>query len=113
MVTEEEARILPAKNLVTRALGASPEIEPEVQDLDVAEEARILPAKNLVTRALGASPEIEPEVQDLDVAEGDLILLCSDGLTEMVGSYEIAGLLAAQADMHETARRLVDLANEA
>jgi len=35
MVTEEEARILPAKNLVTRALGASPEIEPEVQDLDV------------------------------------------------------------------------------
>jgi protein phosphatase len=77
------------------------------------EEARILPAKNLVTRALGASPEIEPEVQDLDVVAGDLILLCSDGLTEMVGSYEIAGLLAAQADMHETARRLVDLANEA
>ena len=77
------------------------------------EEARILPAKNLVTRALGASPEIEPEVQDLDVMAGDLILLCSDGLTEMVGSYEIAGLLAAQADMHETARRLVDLANEA
>ena len=31
----------------------------------------------------------------------------------MVGSYEIAGLMAAQADMHETARRLVDLANEA
>lgn len=76
------------------------------------EEARILPAKNLVTRALGASPEIEPEIQDLDVATGDLLLLCSDGLTEMVGSYEIAGLLGAQADMHETARRLVDLANE-
>jgi len=38
-----------------------------------------------------------------------VVLLCSDGLTEMVGSYEIAGLLAAQADMHETARRLVDL----
>jgi protein phosphatase len=52
-------------------------------------------------------------VQDLDVMAGDVILLCSDGLTEMVGSYEIAGLLAAQADMHETARRLVDLANEA
>jgi len=66
-----------------------------------------------VTRALGASPEIEPEVQDLDVMPGDVVLLCSDGLTEMVGSYEIAGLLAAQADMHETARRLVDLANEA
>jgi len=78
------------------------------------EEARILPAKNLVTRALGASPEIEPEIQEVEVEVGDLILMCSDGLTEMVGSYEIAGLLAASgADMHETARRLVDLANEA
>lgn len=32
MVTEEEARLLPAKNLVTRALGASAEVEPEVRD---------------------------------------------------------------------------------
>lgn len=78
------------------------------------EEARILPAKNLVTRALGASPEIEPEVQEVEVELGDVILLCSDGLTEMVGSYEIAGLLAASgADLQESARRLVDLANEA
>lgn len=36
MVTEDEARLLPAKNLVTRALGASPEIEPEIHDYDVA-----------------------------------------------------------------------------
>lgn len=35
MVTEDEARLLPAKNLVTRALGASPEIEPEIHDYDV------------------------------------------------------------------------------
>jgi protein phosphatase len=34
MVTEEEARLLPAKNLVTRALGASPDIEPEVNPFD-------------------------------------------------------------------------------
>lgn len=37
MVTEEEARLLPAKNLVTRALGASPDIEPEIHDYDVRE----------------------------------------------------------------------------
>jgi len=36
MVTEEEARLLPAKNLVTKALGASPDLEPEVRDYDVA-----------------------------------------------------------------------------
>jgi PPM family protein phosphatase len=34
MVTAEEARMLPAKNLVTRALGASPDIEPEIHDYD-------------------------------------------------------------------------------
>jgi len=77
------------------------------------EEARALPAKNLVTRALGAGVDIEPEIQHTDVCTGDVILLCSDGLTEMVGSYEIEGLLSiSDADMHETARRLVDLANE-
>jgi protein phosphatase len=37
MVTAEEARLLPAKNLVTRALGASPDVEPEVHDYDVQE----------------------------------------------------------------------------
>jgi PPM family protein phosphatase len=77
------------------------------------EEARMLPAKNLVTRALGAAQDIEPEIQDLDVEPGDILLICSDGLTEMVGAYEIAGLLSiGEDDIHETARRLVDLANE-
>lgn len=32
MVTEEEARILPAKNLVTRALGAGGDVDPEVNE---------------------------------------------------------------------------------
>jgi protein phosphatase len=32
MVTAEEAKVLPAKNLVTRALGAGDDVEPEVND---------------------------------------------------------------------------------
>jgi len=32
MVTEEEARVLPSKNLVTRALGAGGDVEPEIND---------------------------------------------------------------------------------
>jgi len=61
---------------------------------------------------LGA--EVEPEVHEYDVAEGDVLLLCSDGLTEMVGSHEMAGLLnACQPDLAEAARRLIDMANEA
>jgi protein phosphatase len=35
MITEEEARVLPAKNLVTRAVGASPALDPEVHDYDL------------------------------------------------------------------------------
>jgi serine/threonine protein phosphatase PrpC len=35
MISEEEARVLPAKNLVTRAIGASPSVDPEVHDYDV------------------------------------------------------------------------------
>ncbi len=78
------------------------------------EEARLLPAKNLVTRALGASADVEPEIHDYDVQPGDLMLLCSDGLTEMINYDEISGLLVAcGGEPHESARRLVDMANEA
>ena len=79
-----------------------------------AEEARVLPAKNLVTKALGATPELEPEVHDYDVLPGDLVLMCSDGLTEMVSHLEIGSLIVGcRCDVVESARRLIDLANEA
>lgn len=79
-----------------------------------AEEARVLPAKNLVTKALGATPDLEPEVHDYDVLPGDIVLMCSDGLTEMVTHLEIGGLIAGCGyDVVESARRLIDLANEA
>jgi protein phosphatase len=35
MISEEEARVLPAKNLVTRAVGASPTLEPEVHEYEL------------------------------------------------------------------------------
>ena len=78
------------------------------------EEARLLPAKNLVTRALGASAEVDPEVRDYPLQPGDIVMMCSDGLTEMISYAEIAEqLLAAKGDVQESARRLVDMANEA
>jgi protein phosphatase len=78
------------------------------------EEARMLPAKNLVTKALGASPDLEPEVRDYDVLPGDMMIMCSDGLTEMASHREMADLISAcGSDISETARRLVELANDA
>jgi serine/threonine protein phosphatase PrpC len=42
------------------------------------------------------------------------VLMCSDGLTEMVSPLEIGGLVAGcGGDVVESARRLIDLANEA
>lgn len=35
MISEAEARVLPAKNLVTRAVGASPTLEPEVHEYEL------------------------------------------------------------------------------
>lgn len=55
MVTEDEARLLPAKNLVTRALGASPEIEPEVRDYDLrAGDLLLLCSDGLTEMVTGA-----------------------------------------------------------
>ena len=49
----------------------------------------------------------------LEVRAGDILLLCSDGLTTMVTDDEIASILQVESgDLAETARRLVDAANE-
>jgi PPM family protein phosphatase len=78
------------------------------------EEARLLPAKNLVTRALGASAEVDPEVRDYPLKSGDVLMMCSDGLTEMINFAEIGQkLVSCKADVQESARQLVDMANEA
>jgi protein phosphatase len=53
MVTEDEARLLPAKNLVTRALGASPDIEPEIHDYDVRSGDILLLCSDGLTEMVG------------------------------------------------------------
>jgi protein phosphatase len=53
MVTEDEARLLPAKNLVTRALGASPDIEPEIHDYDVRPGDVLLLCSDGLTEMVG------------------------------------------------------------
>jgi PPM family protein phosphatase len=45
------------------------------------------------------------------VVSGDLYLLCSDGLTDMVGSQEIAQLLRLKIPLEQRAQRLVQAAN--
>jgi protein phosphatase len=53
MVTEEEARLLPAKNLVTRALGASAEVDPEVHDYALAAGDVLMLCSDGLTEMIG------------------------------------------------------------
>ena len=43
---------------------------------------------------------------------GDVLLLCSDGLHASLETSEISTLVARTRDLDETARKLVDIANE-
>jgi protein phosphatase len=76
------------------------------------EEAAVHPQRHILTRALGVSAEVEADMWELEVRTGDRVLLCSDGLTNEVGTEEIAGILGQIDDPEEAAQRLVDVANE-
>jgi PPM family protein phosphatase len=76
------------------------------------EEAAVHPQRHILTRALGVSAEVEADMWELEVRTGDRVLLCSDGLTNEVGTEEMAGILGEVDDPEEAAQRLVDAANE-
>jgi serine/threonine protein phosphatase PrpC len=65
------------------------------------------PWKHVVTRALG-TPTAEPDVQLAPVVAGDVYLLCSDGLSEVLASEQVAGFLELPAEA--ACRALVDAA---
>jgi PPM family protein phosphatase len=58
------------------------------------EEARTSPTRNLITRALGVEDGVDVEVHEHATIADDIYVLCSDGLSDMLTSEEIAGLLA-------------------
>ncbi|HEY4177140.1 MAG TPA: protein phosphatase 2C domain-containing protein [Kofleriaceae bacterium] len=66
--------------------------------------------RHVVTRALGTTSGV-PDVQCTPIVSGDVFLVCSDGLSEVLGTDELAKLLALSP---ETAcRQLVDAAYDA
>jgi PPM family protein phosphatase len=76
------------------------------------EEAAVHPQRHILTRALGVSPEVDTDMWELELGTGDRVLLCSDGLTNEVGSDEIADILGEVDDPGEAAQQLVEAANE-
>ena len=75
------------------------------------EEAAVHPQRHILTRALGVSSQVEADMWELELRTGDRLLLCSDGLTNEVGSDEMAAILGEVDDPADAARRLVDVAN--
>jgi PPM family protein phosphatase len=73
-------------------------------------EAAVHPHRHILTRALGVSLDVDVDLWELRLHDGDRILLCSDGLTNEVGTEQLAGTLASTAEPAEAARALVEAA---
>ena len=74
-------------------------------------QAATSPIRNLVTRAMGVEAAVRIELHQHSVAPGDLYLMCSDGLTDMLETPAIAGILDQGGSLQELAQQLVDAAN--
>jgi PPM family protein phosphatase len=77
------------------------------------EQAESHPQRSIITRALGIDPEVDVDVYPVQLGAGDRILLCSDGLTTMVRSEDIADILERERNPERAAQLLVDAANAA
>jgi protein phosphatase len=78
-----------------------------------ADQAARHPLRHVVTNVIGGNEAgVQVEMHKVHLEPRDLVLLCSDGLSEMVGDQEIAGLLQDCSDPADTCTRLVTAANE-
>jgi protein phosphatase len=78
-----------------------------------ADQARFSLNKNLVTRALGIEAIVPADISEYRVEPDDIYLLCSDGLTDMVDTDVVHGVVDEQrATLDVAAGQLIELANQ-
>ena len=78
-----------------------------------AEEARYHPMRNVITRALGTQRNVEVDIMAHLIRYDDTMLFCSDGLSNLIQSEEIAEIVTENgSDLETSCSRLVQLANE-
>lgn len=83
IISEQEAKIHPRRNEITRAIGIRPTVEPTICS--------------------------EP----LLLQKGDFVLLCTDGLTNMVHEETILEIIGSSKSVDSKAQQLIDEANDA
>jgi protein phosphatase len=77
------------------------------------DQARFSLNKNLVTRALGIEAIVPADIAEYRVEPDDIYLLCSDGLTDMVDTEVVHGVVDEQrATLEVAATQLIELANQ-
>jgi serine/threonine protein phosphatase PrpC len=80
------------------------------------EEAMNHPKRNEINKALGFESHLGKNTDYIETGQspflsGDMLLLCSDGLTDMLGSAEITAILTNENPLKEKGKRLIDAAN--
>ncbi len=75
-------------------------------------EALTHPQRNYITRALGTGKSVEPDILRIDYKSDDVWLLCTDGLSNNLSTYEMAGILARDASWPDKLEAMVSLALE-
>lgn len=75
-----------------------------------ADAAAVHPARHVVTRALGEADDARPDFFRLDLDSVERLVLCTDGVSGMVGSTDLADVLAHESDPGQAATRIVDAA---
>ena len=68
--------------------------------------------KHLITRALGIEEVVLAEINEYQVAPGDVYLMCSDGLSDIVQSQEVADIIGSADTLLQRAEKLVKSAND-
>jgi protein phosphatase len=76
------------------------------------EQAEKHPQRSVITRALGPEHDVEVDTFSVPAKDGDVFLLCSDGLSTMLRDEQIQKILAEGRPVADTAKKLVDAANQ-
>ncbi len=77
------------------------------------QEARDHQWRSVVSNALGGEERVRLELFAFPVRAGDRLLLCSDGLSGVVFDQQLLEMLSRRAAPEDTARALVNAANDA
>lgn len=81
-------------------------------------DAMTHPKRNEINKALGFDAQLPLQNEHIETGEspflpGDALLLCTDGLTDMIGSRDIAAVLSKKTTLEEKGTELVAAANKA